>query len=199
MFGRAANLVDLSRQWIISGSFADRTPHSFQEISSDAVCRHLQVTCSPKRDSSASLRVYSEGVKPGLERKRAMKTSRMSFLLAIVILCGPAWRARAQGQTGPKDKLTLDEVKTLIKNATTSEDHLKLAGFFRQEEAQQMESAKTHDELSEVYQFSKAPTPAVADMQKHCKDFALGITKRWPSFCARALERRRHCANDHEL
>ncbi len=47
-----------------------------------------------------------------------MKTSCMSFLLAIVILCGPAWTASAQGQTGPKDKLTLDEVKTPIKNAT---------------------------------------------------------------------------------
>ena len=115
-----------------------------------------------------------------------MKTSRMSFRLAIiVILCGQTWTARAQGQNDPGGKLTPDEVKALIKNATTPEDHLKLAGFFRREEAQQMESAKTHDELSEVYQFSKAPTPAVADMQKHCKDFALAA--RNAASAARAM------------
>ncbi len=50
-----------------------------------------------------------------------------------------------------------------------------------------MESAKTHDELSEVYQFSKAPTPAVADMQKHCQDFALAA--RSAASAARAMAR----------
>lgn len=114
-----------------------------------------------------------------------MKIARQYVLLTILVLCGQAWTARAQGHTGSGGKLTLDEVKTLIKNATTSEEHLKLAAYFRQEEAQHLESAKTHGEMSEVYQFSKVPVPAVADMQRHCED--LVHAERNAASAARAM------------
>ena len=105
----------------------------------------------------------------------------VGFLVAAFALGGQT--PPAERQTNPTP--TLDEVKSLIKNATTPEDHLKLAAFFRQEEAQQMAAAKIHDGLSEVYQFSKAPVPSVADMQKHCEDFALAA--RNAASAARAM------------
>lgn len=114
-----------------------------------------------------------------------MKTARQYVVLTILLLCGQAWTAKAQDHTGPGGKVTLDEVKALIKNATTSEEHLKLAVYFRQEEAQRLESAKTHGELSEIYQFSKVPSPAVADMQRHCED--LVHAERNAASAARAM------------
>jgi len=75
----------------------------------------------------------------------------------------------------------------LIKNAATPDDHSKLAKYFRQEEAQQIELAKVHDQLSEIYQSSKVPEPAVADMEQHCKDFA-GATRN-AARVARAMAR----------
>ena len=99
-----------------------------------------------------------------------MKTSRQHVVLVMLVLWSPTWTARAQGPTGPGVKLTLEEVKALIKNVTTPEEHLKLAGYFRQEQAKLEESARTHNQLSQIYQFNKVPVPAVADMQRHCED-----------------------------
>lgn len=114
-----------------------------------------------------------------------MKKVLICVVVAGFVLYGQTSTERAQGQARPNSSVTIEEVKNLIKNATTPEDHLKLAAFFRQEEAQQIASAKTHDELSELYQFSKAPVPSVADMQKHCQDFALAA--RNAASAARAM------------
>ena len=42
-----------------------------------------------------------------------------------------------------------------------------------------------HDGLSRIYQFNKVPSPAVADMQKHCED--LVHAERNAASAARAM------------
>ncbi len=96
--------------------------------------------------------------------------SRRCLLVAVVVLCGQAVATAVYGQTDPGRTVTTEEIKTLIKNASTPEEYLKVAGYFRQEQAKLEESAKAHNELSQVYQFNKVPVPAVADMQRHCED-----------------------------
>ncbi len=107
------------------------------------------------------------------------------LLVAVVVLCGQAVAPGVYGQTDPGRKITTDEIKPLIKSATTPEEYLKVAGYFRQEQAKLEESAKAHNELSQVYQFNKVPVPAVADMQRHCED--LVHAERNAASAARAM------------
>jgi len=64
---------------------------------------------------------------------------------------------------------TKSEVKSLIVNAKTAEDHQKLACYYRAEARNEEAKAKYHDEMAKLYEKS---SNAKRDMIAHCKQFA---------------------------
>jgi hypothetical protein len=48
-------------------------------------------------------------------------------------------------------QLTQKQVKALIVSAKTPEDHMKLAAYFKGEAQRQEASAKTHEEMANLY------------------------------------------------
>jgi signal transduction histidine kinase len=116
------------------------------------------------------------------------KSIRMA-ILAVVFLATSVLSVAAQdhAMNMKEQQLTKKEVKALIVSAKTSEDHMKLASYFR-EEAQRMEaSAKYHDEMAELY---KANQTGKTDMTEHCKYFANEARK--------AAEAANSMADEHE-
>ena len=64
---------------------------------------------------------------------------------------------------------TKSQVKALITNAKTPEDHQKLACYFRAEARDQETRAKYHDDMAQLYAKN---TNRMRDMVSHCKQFA---------------------------
>lgn len=111
-----------------------------------------------------------------------MRTNRTHALLQILALCLATAGANGQEQQLDKThKLSPSEVKTLIKGASTPEDHLKLAEYFRQEAAEEAAAAKLHDEMAEAYEPSPLPSkfkaPTAGEMKSHCREFARNAEK----------------------
>lgn len=108
-----------------------------------------------------------------------MKMELSQALLIATALFAVALSAAAPEQPGSDQRLSPSEVKTLIKNASTPEDHLKLAEYFKQEAA--AAAAKLHEEMAEIYEPSPVPSkfkpPSVAEMKGHCREFARNATK----------------------
>jgi hypothetical protein len=82
----------------------------------------------------------------------------------------------AQTSASGDHKLSPSEVTTLIRSASTPEDHLKLAAYFKQEALDEAASAKLHVERAEAYEpGSAAPSGfkqrSLKEMQSHCKEF----------------------------
>jgi hypothetical protein len=82
----------------------------------------------------------------------------------------------AQTRASDDHKLSPSEVKTLIRSASTPEDHLKLAAYFKQEALDEAASAKLHVEMAEAYEpGSAAPSRfkqrSLKEMQSHCNEF----------------------------
>lgn len=104
-----------------------------------------------------------------------MKTAVISFLV-MVALIAPAV-AQVEPESGPPtavSHLSRKQVKRLIATASTPEDHLKLAEYFRWEAGKMKEKEQYHLEMADIYRLhplpfdSKLPMP----MQQHCKYFA---------------------------
>jgi hypothetical protein len=89
-------------------------------------------------------------------------------VLSIFLLASAAVFVSAVEKPG-QPQLTKREVKALIVNAQTLEDHMKLAAYFRDEAQQEESKAKYHDEMAELY--TNNPMPKI-EMAKHCKHFA---------------------------
>ena len=110
-----------------------------------------------------------------------MKTTPRRALFVATALFAVALFATAQQQLGGGQRLSPSEVKTLIKSASTPEDHLKLAEYFRQEAAAEVAAAKLHEEMAEIYEPGPLPSnfkpPSVAEMKGHCREFARNATK----------------------
>jgi hypothetical protein len=68
---------------------------------------------------------------------------------------------------GPK--LSTKEVKALIANAKTAQDHHKLACYFSAEARDEAAKAKYHEEMGKLYESN---SNAKHDMVDHCKQFA---------------------------
>ena len=103
-------------------------------------------------------------------------------LFVATALFAVALSAAAPEQPGGGQRLSPSEVKTLIKNASTPEDHLKLAEYFKQEAAEEEAAAKLHVEMAEAYEpGSAAPSMfkprSLKEMQSHCKEFARNANK----------------------
>ena len=96
-------------------------------------------------------------------------------VLSMFLLASAAVFVSAAEKTG-QPQLTKREVKALIVNAQTPEDHMKLAAYFRDEARQEESKAKYHDEMAELYRQHPLPyeskQPSSLRMQNHCKHFA---------------------------
>ncbi len=110
-----------------------------------------------------------------------MKRSPVELTLYTVALVGLAFSGAAETQVASvvasDHKLSPSEVKTLIKGASSPEDHLKLAEYFRQEALEETASARLHDEMAEAYEPGSAPPskfkqPTSKEMKGHCREFA---------------------------
>lgn len=110
-----------------------------------------------------------------------MKTNPSKVLFTATALFAVALSATAQEQPGGGHRLSPSEVKTLIKSASTPEDHLKLAEYFKQEAEEEAAAVKLHDEMAELYEPSPVPSkfkpPSVAEMKGHCREFAREAAK----------------------
>ena len=73
-------------------------------------------------------------------------------------------------------RLTKKEVKALVVNAKTPEDHMKLARHFKQEADRLEAEAKEHDELAQEYRRSPSAMamkmPMSGRSAEHCEYFA---------------------------
>lgn len=101
--------------------------------------------------------------------------SLRNVLLAAVILGGSAQAGTicvstnqqgACAENGAGHKLSPSEVKSLLKGASTPEDHWQLAEHFREEAAQEEETATWHES-----------TAACADPRSHCSYLANNARK----------------------
>src|ERR1700687_798772 len=73
------------------------------------------------------------------------RSSSASACVAVVLLLGTSGLvAREVAQTG---RVTDEQFKTLATSARTSEDHLKLAAYYRVHAAEHEADAKLHDEI----------------------------------------------------
>jgi hypothetical protein len=104
-----------------------------------------------------------------------MKTAAISILIVIAMVAtGLAQFEPVDADPAPVSHLSHKQVKQLIATASTAQDHLVLAQYFRWEAGKMKEKEQYHLEMAEIYRLhplpfdSKLPTP----MQAHCKYFA---------------------------
>jgi hypothetical protein len=103
---------------------------------------------------------------------------KFAFVPVLLLAFAPSF-ASAQDMKGMdmKDmkmscrgpKLSTKEVKALIANAKTAQDHHKLACYFGAEARDEAAKAKYHEEMAKLYEHS---SNAKHDMVDHCKQFA---------------------------
>jgi hypothetical protein len=74
-------------------------------------------------------------------------------LLTVLFWAGSSWA----GQAGKTTQLTNTEVKNLITNAKTPEEHDRLAQYFNQKAAKLEAEAKEHIDLANAYHKGKTP------------------------------------------
>jgi 1-aminocyclopropane-1-carboxylate deaminase/D-cysteine desulfhydrase-like pyridoxal-dependent ACC family enzyme len=117
-------------------------------------------------------------IKNGISKRAVTVLS----LLAVMVWAGSSWA----GQTGKKSQLTDDQVKTLIVNASTPEQHEQLAQFFNQKAAKLETEANEHTDLANAYHKGKTPNMGNANL---CEQAAADERK--------AAQENREIAADH--
>jgi hypothetical protein len=113
----------------------------------------------------------------------------LSSLVLIVLLFSTAAWVRADSAI---TVLTKKQAKALEKTATTPEEHLALAGYFREQAHALDQRILYHQEMAELYQRNPLPFDgkSAVPMQRHCKDL------EWDY--ARKAERARVLTEFHE-
>jgi hypothetical protein len=116
------------------------------------------------------------------------KCTRFVFIVALAAGLSTS-SARAADSSAP---LTKQQVKTLIKTASTPEDHMKLARYYWYEADKLKSEAKDHEEMkAEYYQDpSRHPVPKWPTLGVHCKDLA--------GYYAKAAKEAEQMASMHE-
>lgn len=99
----------------------------------------------------------------------------LAVALTAVVLTSSA--ALARGSPAPEmERLSKKQVKALVANAKTPEDHLRMATYFEAEAARMDAEAEEHDELAKEYR--RNPLPAASKLRmsprsaEHCEFFA---------------------------
>ena len=106
-----------------------------------------------------------------------MKTALISFLVVVAMI------ATSPAQVGPLgaapvavSHLSHKQVKQLIATASTSQDHLVLAEYFRWEAGKMKGEEQYHLEMAAIYRLHPLPyegkLPHGMQMQNHCRYFA---------------------------
>jgi hypothetical protein len=85
-----------------------------------------------------------------------------------LILSGPLPAQSAK----PPEKMTKKELKWLIQNAKTAEDHQKLEVYYRQEAASLREESQNHKDMAEAYASGKQRTALPGKLSNHCRNIA---------------------------
>jgi len=109
------------------------------------------------------------------------------FLSASVLFAAPQDRP----VNTKEHQLTKKEVKALIVSARTSEDHMKLALYFRGEAKQQEASVMYHEEMAELYESNPI---AEGEMAKHCKSLSESLKMTAEAANSVAVEHERMAA-----
>ena len=124
-------------------------------------------------------------------------TRRTSIRATVALAAVFLWILGMVAQTNTAKsnvRLTKREVKALVANAKTPEDHMKLARHFRQEADRLEAEAKDHDELAQEYR--KNPSAMAMKMPmsprsaEHCEYFAKSARE--------AAKAARELADSHE-
>ena len=103
----------------------------------------------------------------GMSRVRwGMTIALLALVMGIVPVNGSAQAATQQTQ-----KLNKRELKTLIANARTPEDHERIAAYYRAEGAQLKAKQREHEEELAEYLRNPAshPLPKWPTMDQHCR------------------------------
>lgn len=96
-------------------------------------------------------------------------TSLTTLLLAIVTLT--VFSASAVRGQDTHAKLTAKQVRSLIATAKTSEDHQKLAAYYREKAAEAKAEAAEHEKMLEAYNqnpVTHPPAKAMGGPAEHC-------------------------------
>ena len=99
--------------------------------------------------------------------------------MALAIGCSTSTMS-SQEVTGPTHVLTPSEIKELLKAASTPEDHLKIAAYFKQEAVQEDEAASLHDAIAGMPQtpeMVKEMKMNPSETASHCRYFAKAARK----------------------
>ena len=104
-----------------------------------------------------------------------MKTALISVLVIMAIVAPGV--AQVEPQSGAPvgvSHLSHKQVKHLIATASTPQDHLVLAQYFRWEAGKMKETEQYHLEMAELYRVHPLPNDGKMPMhmQDHCKYFA---------------------------
>src|SRR5215471_9083240 len=93
---------------------------------------------------------------------------------------------------GPRVSLTKKQVKALIANAKTPEDHLTLARYYDQEAESLLADAKDHDEMAAAYRKNPMTSGSkfVTNTVGHCEYFAKADRERADKMKEMAAEHR---------
>ncbi len=106
-----------------------------------------------------------------------IKTHRLAVALAVATLfAGTSVAASSDTSAHAGKTLSNKEVKTLVANAKTPEDHLKLAQHFEAEAARMDAEAAEHEALAKEYRRNALPMASKMPMSprsaEHCDYFA---------------------------
>jgi hypothetical protein len=98
--------------------------------------------------------------------------SRILMALSACLLSLTFVSMAKSQSTNPQNPMTKKELKWLIQNAKTAEDHLKLAVYYRQEAASLREESQNHRDMAEAYASGKQKTALPGKLSNHCRNIA---------------------------
>lgn len=98
----------------------------------------------------------------------AIKLAGLLILASVLLLPG-----LASAQDGSQQHLSHKELKSLIQKATTRQDHLRIAAYYRAEASRLRQQASEHADLESAYANRTLYSPkGYPSAYEHCKSFA---------------------------
>jgi hypothetical protein len=116
-----------------------------------------------------------------------MKTLKSFTRIAAIVIFSLTAASFASGQ-----KLASEDLDSLIANAQTKEDHLKLAAHFSARAEELAQDSKRHEAMARRYQGENLPSKVISrhrSMARHCTNLARSLSE--------ASKEARQLADDH--
>jgi hypothetical protein len=113
------------------------------------------------------------------QEETGMSRARWSTTIALLVLIVAMVPANGSAQAAATQQLSKKELKTLIANARTPEDHERIAAYYRTEGEQLKAKQREHEEeLSEYLKNpSSHPVPKWPTMDQHCRQLIFYYSK----------------------